>query len=414
MNIIHVPRRFVASDWGGTETTVLEFARGQRDLGHSAKVFCPAALTDETQGQMGGVDVQRFPYFYPFLGLDAAARRRMDLTGGNLFSFSLLRALLNEPEMDVLHLHTMKRLGGTGRLAARRRGIPYVVSVHGGLMDVPADEQARLQEPTKGTLEWGRALGWMVGSRKVVEDADAVLCVSPEEQRRIQRALPDQRVEFLPNGVDVRRWTGGDGEAFRSRHGIPQDAHVLLCVGRIDPQKNQRMLVDLLPSLMSRIPGVHLVLVGHVTDDAYHADLVAQANATGVSRHLTVLPGLAPDSGELADAFRSADQFVMPSKHEPFGIVALEAWAACLPVVASRRGGLPAFIQDGRTGLLADPDEPKTFLRAICDLAGRRGLRGKLGINGRAEAERHYTWDRINERLLKIYTDVSGRRRMAA
>lgn len=407
MKVVHVPRRFAPMDWGGTETSVLNTCKTMISSGHRASIFTPKALCDRGNDLVGNVPVRRFAYFYPFLGLSQAAQRRMDLCGGNLFSFSLLSALNREPDLDVIHAHTLKRLGGICRTAAQKRRIPYLVTVHGGLMDTPAEEQDRLAAPRDGTLEWGRALGWWVGSRRVLQDAAAVVCVGPEERLQLQASLPDTRVEFIPNGVDVRAWWKGDGPAFRRRFGIPKERHVILTVGRIDPQKNQLLLVDLLPALLREEPEAHLLLIGHVTDEAYYRNIRRRVRDSGISRHVTLIPGLGHDDGALVDAYHAADQFVLPSIHEPFGIVVLEAWAASLPVVASALGGLRHLIDDGKTGLLADPARPRDFAQAIRSLAQDGARRRSLAAGGATEAAVRYSWGSVTAKLVQLYERVS-------
>jgi hypothetical protein len=96
MKIIQVPRRFVVSEWGGTETTILQTSRALQRAGHEAAIFTSLALSDQRREEIQGVPVRRFPYSYPFLGLTADDRRDMDKKGGNLLSLSLLLGLLRE------------------------------------------------------------------------------------------------------------------------------------------------------------------------------------------------------------------------------------------------------------------------------------------------------------------------------
>ena len=100
--------------------------------------------------------------------------------------------LRREKELDLLHLHTGKRLGGIIRSEAHRRKIPYVVSLHGGLTQRPISERLRQAAPTLGTLEYGKAIGWWVGSRKVISEASAVLCLSNEERDAVLQRYPWQ------------------------------------------------------------------------------------------------------------------------------------------------------------------------------------------------------------------------------
>lgn len=411
MNIVQVPRRFVRDEWGGTETVVLETARRLKQSGHRTEILCPNALADNDYEEIGGVTVRRVPYFYPYLGLRSEARLLMDKKAGNLFSFALLRELERLPNVDLLHLHTLKRVGGIGRYAARKRAIPYVVTLHGGVHDVPAAEAATFTEPTRGAFEWGKALGWWVGSNRVLADADAILCVGENERKATQERYPDRRVEFLPNGVDAARFSKGDGPKFRARYGIPPDASVLLTVGRIDAQKNQRQLVRILPHLRRLHPRIHLLLIGAVTNPGYRNQIEADARERNVSDALTLIPGLDAASSDLVDAYHAADLFVLPSLHEPFGIVILEAWAAGRAVVASHVGGLPSFVEDGKDGLLVVPDSDDEFLHAVYSLLKCPERRHDLGEAGRLKVNAAYDWDHITARLIRLYEDVFQARR---
>jgi glycosyltransferase involved in cell wall biosynthesis len=404
MNIVQVPRRFVQSAWGGTETVVLETCKRLLALGHHAAVLCPNALADRDQEVVEGVEVRRLPYFYPYWGLRGEARRQLDQKGGNLFSFPLMKALRRYPALDLVHLHTAKRIGGIVRRVARERRIPYVVSLHGGVCDVPAAEAQSWTAPTRGTLEWGKVLGWWVGSRRVLDDAAAILCVGQEEQRLMQERYPRGRVLYLPNGVDAERFSRGDGRAFRRRRRIPPQARVVLVVGRVAPQKNQLFAVRALPRMLEAAPDAHLLLVGGAADEAYRDRLSREVALRGMGPRVTLTGELAGQ--ELVDAYHAADLFLLPSIHEPFGIVILEAWAAGLPVLASRVGGVPGFVADGRDGLLFAAGDEGEFLRAFGALAADRERCGALASAGRAKTREQYTWDRIGERLAAIYEEV--------
>ena len=408
MKIAMVPRRFVQSEWGGTETVVLQTARCLKSLGHEAVIICPNALADSNRENIGGVEVVRTGYFYPYFGLSREARRMLDKKAGNMFSFSLLRTLMGAPHVDLIHLHTIKRVGGIGRFVARRRKIPYVVSLHGGVLDMPQSEEESFTEPTRGALEWGKLLGWAVGSRRVLDDAAAIVCVGQEEQRRTQAAYPGKKVIFLPNGVDLNRFAEGDGARFRAEHGIPNNAPMLLTVGRIDPQKNQRMLLDVVTQLTPKYPDLHLVLMGHVTNEEYRQALVQEITDRGLAGRVKLIPGLRADSPALVDAYHAADLFVLPSVHEPFGIVILEAWAAGRPVVASRVGGIPSFVEDGLDGLLVESGDAAGFADAITACLSNPDRAASLAKAGRDKARARYSWDAVTGQLLDLYREVLG------
>jgi glycosyltransferase involved in cell wall biosynthesis len=407
MNVVQLPRRFVQSHWGGTETVILETSKRLLRHGHETVILCPNALapTGQDADCMDGVPVRRVPYFYPYFGLKPEARQQLDLCGGSLFSFQLMRELSVLPRLDLIHLHTGRRPGAIGRYVARRRRIPYVVSLHGGVHDIPSEETELRKKLTDGALEWGKVLGWWVGSRRVMDDAAAVLCVGRNEYEIACERYPRKRIEYLPNGVDAERYADGDGMAFRQRHGIAEDAKVLLCVGRIDPQKDQKLLLGVLERLRVKHPTAHLVLVGHVTNPTYHAELLELIERLPAGS-VTLIPGIGADTRELVDAYHAADCFVLASIHEPFGIVILEAWAAGRPVVASAVGGIPGFVEHGRDGLLCPPHDVDAFVEACDRVLSDRSLARKLASAGQTKACGPYSWDHITQTLISIYQDV--------
>ncbi|MCP5519256.1 MAG: glycosyltransferase family 4 protein [Verrucomicrobiales bacterium] len=404
--IVHVPRRFVAGEWGGTETVVLEVSRQQQRAGGDPLIVTSMALADRRREEIGGVPVRRHPYCYPFLGLSAADRAALDKKGGNLLSLGLFLGLLREPGVRLFHAHALKRLGGEVRTAARWRRKPLVVSLHGGVFDVPAAELGTMLKPIERKLEWGRPFGALFGSRRVLEDADQVICVGRSELERARQELTHDRVAYLPNGVDCAKFSRPDGAAFRVRHGIPPDAFLVLTLSRIDAQKNQRLLLEALVRSELADAGVRLLLIGPETQPDYAAGLRQFILEHGLQDRVRMLPGLRNDSPDLVNAYGAADLFVLPSIHEPFGIVVLEAWSAGLPVVASRVGGLQALIRDGETGRFFDPnaaaaadDLAALIARLATDPEGRR----RLGEAGREEARTQYDWVRIHEQLEALY-----------
>lgn len=406
MNIVQVPRRFVRSHWGGTETVILETCKRILKMGHHTEIICPNALADQDREIIGGVRVTRVPYFYPYLRLREGAKEQLDRKGGNLFSFALMKVIKKYPDLDLIHLHTAKRLGGIGRYVAGKRQIPYVISLHGGAFDVPSEEVDTWTAPTRGAFEWGKLLGWWVGSRRVFDDAAAIICVGEEEQRQTQRRFPHKKVIHLANGVDTERFARGDGHKFRSSYHIPLDAYVILTVGRIDPQKNQLFVINLLPELIKLNPRAHVLIIGPVTNENYNKKLLRTVREKGFESHVTIIDGLDAGDQDLVDAYHGGDMFLLPSIHEPFGIVILEAWAAGLPVIASRIGGIPSFVEDNEDGLLFEPNEEAGFIRAFTTLITTPDMAHKLANAGKAKARGEYSWDRITQSLLQIYEEA--------
>lgn len=404
--IIHVPRRFVAHEWGGTETVILEISKQQLAAGYHPKIVTSMALAKEKNDTISGIAVERHAHIYPFFGLSPEQRSAMDKKGGNLLSLPLLAALVREPNVRIFHAHALKRLGGTVRTAARLRGKPYVVSLHGGIFDVPAAELDDLTKPIQGKIEWGKPFGALLGARRVLEDADHVICVGESESIKARDELSHDRVSYLPNGVDCQRFATGNASAFRQRFGIADQDFLVINIGRIDSQKNQLGLLEAFARFHAQLPNARLLLIGPVTQPAYEEKLKSFISSAQLSHAVTIIPGLGNDSGSLVDAYHAADVFVLASRHEPFGIVVLEAWCAAKPVIVSRVGGLQSLVSDEQTGLFFDPDAPdaaQQLADRLSRLQADADMRQRLGEAGKAEAFAKYDWASITTRLEGIY-----------
>ena len=408
--IVHVPRRFVETEWGGSETFIAEISQRLVERNHEVSIYTSKALSAQALDTYKGIPIRRFSYFYPYVALSAQEKTLLDKKAGNLFSFSLLWALLAKKDLDLIHLHTGKRMGGIARYCAKKRHIPYIISLHGGNLAVPQDERDTWVEPTKGKLEWGKILGYWVGSRKVLQDAASVICVGKDEYDAMHKQYPSKDIEYLPNGVDIQRFAQGDGKAFRTEHGIPSDRFVCLTMARLDVQKNQLGLIQQLPDLLLLNPKLHVLLIGAVTNRSYADSLLSEAKRLGIDDHLTIVEGLSYQDQSLVDAYHAASCFVLPSLHEPFGMVVLEAWASGLPVAVSSRGGLVALVEDAKTGLFFDPSVPPSDPQSIASVVGRLSLdtplQKSLGKAGLETAKASYSWDSITARLIAIYQRV--------
>lgn len=239
-----------------------------------------------------------------------------------------------------------------------------MATLHGGVFDVPKAELAQLTEAQAGKFEWGRTFGaWLRSS----------------EAEKARGQLGHDRIHHLGNGVDPARFAGGDRAGFRAAHGLPENAVVLACISRIDPQKDQPTLVEAFDRLAGGHPELHLMMAGPETAAAYVEKLNVRIAASPFSARIHKLGSLDPTGRQLADALAASDVFVLPSRHEPFGIVVLEAWCAGLPVVVSRVGGLQSLVTAGRTGAFFEAGEAEGLAGQLAELVADPGMRRAWG-----------------------------------
>ncbi|MDD3885388.1 MAG: glycosyltransferase family 4 protein [Victivallaceae bacterium] len=409
MKTAQIIRRFTFKEWGGTECVVWNTAKALRTMGDEPVVCATKALEPVPEERRDGVAIRRFDYFYPYFPLSKSRRLALDKKGGNPISPDLADAL-SDGNFDLLHCHNLGRLAAVARLAARARHIPYVMSFHGGCFDVPPEEMTEMLRPLRHTLRYGAVIDLLSGLRcDPLADASGLICVGRNELEPVRERYPDKLVEYLPNGVDVEHFRDFAGGGFREKFNIPAGRKLLLSVSRIDYQKNQLSLVELLWRLVAQGVDCHLALVGPATAGWYREKIELAAAEAGLADRVTFTGALEPDSPLLPAAYKAADLFVLPSRHEPFGIVILEAWSAGVPVVAAPVGGIKYLIRDGRNGFLASPDDGEHFAGVCLKLLADRASAAEVVRRAAAEAERDYSWRSVAARLRDFYKEVTDR-----
>ena len=396
MKIAHIVRRFTFSEWGGTESVVWNIALQQKKQGLTPEILCSAALDKVGVEVVDGITIRRYPYFYPYFPMPEADKLALDKKGGNPFVPEMMKDL-HRGNYDIFHIHAGGRIAQNVSLSGKKLHIPCVMSLHGGSCAIPDQEMALMLKPLKHKFSYGGIIDRLKRTRFVPESRmDLLLALSKEETGALQSRFPQVRVETFPNGI-LHRELPEEGD-FRKKYNIPGDKKVILCISRIDYQKNQQILLELLRETCD----THLLLIGPITAAWYFEELQKRAGELKLTERLTVIPGLKPDSIELLQALKTADCFILPSRHEPFGIAALEALDAGLPLIASAVGGLKDFLRDKENALLFTDNNVDDLCNAYAELAT---LRDKLIANGKVTA-REYNWQTLAVRLSAIYREL--------
>ncbi|MCC5953149.1 MAG: glycosyltransferase [Acidimicrobiia bacterium] len=243
---------------------------------------------------------------------------------------------------------------------------------------------------------------------EVIGCADVLLasCRTEAEQLvDLYDAQPD-RIEVVPPGVDHAFFSPGDRRGARTALGL-DERPVVLFAGRIQPLKRLGLAVEALAS--STVDDAVLVVVGGPSGPDGADELAAvrgRISALGLEGRVRFVP---PQPHHLLSSwYRAADVVLVPSRSESFGLVALEAAACGVPVVAAAVGGLTTVVDDGRTGHLVDGDRPSDYAARIDDLLRDDRSRRAMGAAA-ADHARRYTWSTTAARLRRIYADVASR-----
>lgn len=403
--VCHILRYFSTQQWGGIESAVYHLAREQKNEGLNAEIVCTDAFSNEEEENFHAVKVRRFSCIYPWIGLSSEQRNNLALKGGNPFSWSLLRYLMKLPSGTLLHTHVQRRLGGIVRTVAKWKGFPYVVSLHGGHFKVPLEQTEKMREVFKKNWEWGKIVGWFLGSRRVVQDANALICLAKEEYLEAQKRYPQKPVYLIPNGIDTTFFSTGDASAFLSDQHFSSDDQLILCVSRIDYQKNQKILIEAFGRIADEFPKAQLILIGSISVPEYEKELIQLADKLNIRDKLRIISSYPPFDKRLVSAYHAAQIFVLPSSTEPFGIVILEAWAAGAPVIASRVGGIPDFVSDGNNGLLFENGNTDLLTNCLRKLLNDKKKCQKLSEQAQHDVQA-FDWKNIQKQVQNVYEKV--------
>ncbi|MCL5270593.1 MAG: glycosyltransferase [bacterium] len=224
------------------------------------------------------------------------------------------------------------------------------------------------------------------------------VCEAARQTRLRRERFPADRIHVVLNGLpDQAPPTVEARRAARARWRLAPDAPVLAVVGNLRPAKGYPDLIEALAGLRTRVPGLICLAAGR--DDSAGA-LPALARARGLESALKFIGFNEDPSRELLPA---ADLLVMPSHWEGCPVALLEAMRAGLPSVATRVGGIPELITDGREGLLVPPHAPGALTEALAALLVDPARRAAMGAAARARFLATFTADRMAAELTALY-----------
>ena len=297
-------------------------------------------------------------------------------------------ARLEERRYDAVHVHWLVPNAALVADIVSAHRAPLVVSLHGS--DVFVAERLA---PAR----------WL--ARRALRAAGAVTaCSSDLFQRALRLGAPAARTRVVPYGVDLQRFSPAVKAAgIRARLGVPEDAFLVLGLGRLVEKKGFRHLVE----AAARTDGIHLLIAGE--GDLRH-DLQAQARAAGVAAHF---PG-ALERDDMAAAIAASDVVVVPSVVDRAGNVdglpnaLLEALAAGKPVVASRVAGIPDVVEDERNGLLVPEKDERALAAALLRLRQEPETCRRLSAEARRRAEKALGWDAAARRFEECYAQAAA------
>lgn len=375
--------------WGGIGTYTGILGGALSELGHDVHLVL-RGWEQDSQGTLAGLDVHRVTVPDPGWrrGTVAVVSRLYTARESLIFSARVAGRLAGIAP-DVVEAPEFHAAGLLPALRARlgTRSPAVVARLH-----APSFVTARLAAARAELDLWvGEAL-----EAASVRAAQLVTAPSRALGDVVTRRwhLPAGRVRVVPNPIDEALFT----PPLHSAEG----AQSILIVGRVERAKGHDLLIEALPAIRRTVPGAHLLVVG--ADGGARAELERRAAELNVSDAITWTG--ARNRDELPGVYGSASLCVVPSRFEAFSYTALEAMACGRPVLAARVGGLAELIEDGRDGVLVEPESPAALAAGIGRLLLDEGERRRLGNAARERVLSSYAARKVAASMVELYVEA--------
>ncbi len=331
--------------------------------------------------QSAGIEVDVIAIQDPGKGKFTALKKYM-----TWFVRSYLYMMKNRKNLSLTHAHYAFPTGILSLIGKRMFGIPYVVTVHGGDIDKMAAKSQRIADMTKNILQQAKAV--IVVGDKLREDVTS------------RFGVPEANVHVMSMGVDTSVFKHMPKEEARKKLGLPKDEKIMLFVGNVIRAKGLLELVEAFDSLKMTFPDSSLYIIGSKKDSHFVEELRSFIRDKDVEDiHFKEPLG----QEDLALWMAAADALTLPSHHEGFGLVALEAMSAGTKVVGTDVGGLSYLLKDG-AGILVEPENPDSLAQGLWSALDGDSVVIDATIVGEKIAEHSY--DTILVNLLSIYNST--------
>lgn len=360
---VFYPRR------GGTEIIFREVFRRLAAKGFEINVLTPQIGGAAAQEEVDGVSITRI----------APANRL-------LFIFSALRKALQEAKRSDV-IHTAVWFGGYPAAFAK----------------IASNKPCVLTANAYFKYKWlkirgvPKALAFAAAEQFLFKlPFDRYCCLSKAQADLLSKSVAKEKIIVTYPGLDFALFKP---QALSKRVLDLSDKEFIYCFyGRYDPQKGIDTLLKAAKIFFREDAKLLMIVAGD------HTKIKKMINALGLEEHVLLMQGMPQQ--KLAQLLNAVDTVVVPSKVEPFGMVAAEASALAKPVIASAVDGLTEIVVDGKTGFLVEPQMPQAFANKLEILYNSRKLCKKLGRNGRKHVKK-FSWDKTAKQYQKIYEELT-------
>lgn len=288
-----------------------------------------------------------------------------------------LARVLRQERPDLVHLHSRRGADLLGGLAARKAGVPAVLS-------------RRVDNPESA---------WIAKRKYLLYER--VICISQAIADVLKsEGVPAARIRVVRSAVDAAPWRRPESRAaFCAEFGVPASALIAGVVAQLIERKGHRVLLRALQQLHPQAGSLAVVIFGQ---GPMQKELEREVRDSG-------LGGVVRFAGFRSDLPRwlgCLDLLVHPALMEGLGVSLLQASAAGVPIIAARAGGMPEAVRDGVNGLLVPPGDASALGAALLRLSGDAGLRAKLAAAGPALIDAEFSPEAMMEGHLRVYQQL--------
>ncbi|MCD6385978.1 glycosyltransferase family 4 protein [Candidatus Sumerlaeota bacterium] len=291
---------------------------------------------------------------------------------------------IKEWKPDIIHQNYLLPFGMVTMILSKKFNIPFVLSIIGR------------DAPTKRTSAMRKYY-----LRKIMSSARVVIFLTAFSQKNPY--IPNlEKTIAVPYGVDTESYRPDvSGGALRSGLGLEEKASILFCIQRLAEVKRVDIIIRALPYVLREFPSTYLIIGGTGPEEKNLKELTKRLNL----EKKVIFTGYIPEK-ELPGYFALCDIFVFHSTYETFGIVLAQAMAMRKPIVSVRSTAIPYVVDDGVTGLLAEPNNELDMAEKIITLLKNPSLATTLADNAYRKAIREYDWKVVVQKYIEVFSEI--------
>lgn len=358
---------------GGLEMNLVRYAGWMKELGWKVKIFCVAGSPIHTMAEKSELKIV----------LIRRNKKYFNITG----AFRIAK-LFQQHSIDLCWFRDTRDfqiLGLAKTVTSRPFRLLYQQAMQFGVSKKDPIHTLRFQ-PVDA---WVSTLNFLA------------------DQVRNQTKFPHHRIHVIPLGVDEEPLQKiiHNKAALRKETGIPEDAHIIGIIGRIDPLKGQHTAIEAMVHLHRRGINAHLLIVGEATlheGNAYHEKIKSLVD----QNHLQSFVHFRPYTENVGKFYQMIDTFILCSKGETFGTVTIEAMACGVPVIATNSSGSPEILMQGECGLLFPPGDSASLAGCIEHYISEPVFAEKMAGKARQKFDQEYSKSVSVRRMESLLIDL--------